>query len=42
MSLATRLKQTYPEWDLLLRLIDTFYRKNYPEYIPNKHEELFQ
>jgi len=34
--------EPYPEWDPLLRLIDTFYRKNYPEYIPNKHGELFQ
>ncbi|AIW41143.1 MULTISPECIES: hypothetical protein [Paenibacillus] len=34
--------ESYPEWDTLLRLIDNFYRKNYPEYIPNKHGELFQ
>ncbi|MGY3187337.1 hypothetical protein [Lysinibacillus sp. TE18511] len=34
--------EPYPEWDPLLRLIDNFYRKNYPDYIPNKHGELFQ
>lgn len=34
--------EPYPEWDPLLRLIDNFYRKNYPEYIPNKYGELFQ
>lgn len=34
--------EPYPEWDPLLLLIDNFYRKNYPEYIPNKHGELFQ
>lgn len=34
--------EPYPEWDPLLRLIDNFYRKNYPEYIPNKHGALFQ
>ncbi|MGE7912674.1 hypothetical protein [Lysinibacillus xylanilyticus] len=34
--------ETYPEWDPLLRLVDNFYRKNYPGYIPNKHGELFQ
>lgn len=32
----------YPEWDALLCLIDNFYRKNYQDYIPNKHEELFK
>ncbi|MBT2293180.1 hypothetical protein J7E73_29555 [Paenibacillus albidus] len=34
--------EPYPEIDPLLLLIDTFYRKNYPEYIPNKHGEMFQ
>lgn len=34
--------EPYPEWDPLLRKIDIFYRKNYPDYIPNKHGELFQ
>ncbi|WP_342544375.1 hypothetical protein [Lysinibacillus sp. FSL K6-4013] len=34
--------EPYPEWDPLLKLIDSFYRKNYPDYIPNKHGELFQ
>ncbi|GGG05656.1 hypothetical protein GCM10010912_57890 [Paenibacillus albidus] len=34
--------EPFPEWDPLLRLIDNFYRKNYPEYIPNQHGELFQ
>ncbi|WP_413367383.1 hypothetical protein [Lysinibacillus sp. 3P01SB] len=34
--------EPYPEWDPLLRLIDNFYRKNYPEYIPNDHGALFQ
>ncbi|MCV9948692.1 hypothetical protein [Paenibacillus sp. BT-177] len=34
--------EPYPEWDPLLRLTDNFYRKNYPEYIPNKYGELFQ
>lgn len=34
--------EPYPEWDPLLRLIDNFYRKNYPNYTPNKHGELFQ
>lgn len=33
--------ETYPEWDPMLRLIDDFYRKNYPEYIPNQHGDLF-
>lgn len=34
--------EPYPEWDSALQMIDQFYRKNYPEYIPNKHGELFQ
>ncbi|MDC0762152.1 hypothetical protein POF51_15710 [Brevibacillus sp. AG] len=34
--------EPYPEWDPLLLQIDNFYRKNYPEYIPNKHGVLFQ
>ncbi|MEC0329991.1 hypothetical protein P4H42_10205 [Paenibacillus macerans] len=34
--------EPYPEWDPMLRLIDHFYRKNYPEYIPNQHGELFR
>ncbi|WP_063568433.1 hypothetical protein [Paenibacillus sp. O199] len=34
--------ETYPEWDPMLRMIDDFYRKNYPEYIPNQHGDLFQ
>ncbi|MCX2829252.1 hypothetical protein RGU76_28220 [Bacillus pseudomycoides] len=35
-------REPYPEWDPVLQMIDEFYRKNYPEYIPNKHGELFQ
>ncbi|WP_028590066.1 hypothetical protein [Paenibacillus massiliensis] len=35
-------REPYPKWDPALQLIDQFYRKNYPEYIPNKHGELFQ
>lgn len=34
--------EPYPEWDPLLLQIDNFYRKNYPEYIPNKHGVLFR
>ncbi|MGA3599135.1 hypothetical protein [Lysinibacillus agricola] len=34
--------EPYPEWDPLLRQIDNFYRKNYPDYIPNKYGEIFQ
>lgn len=34
--------EPYPAWDPMLHLIDQFYRKNYPEYIPNKYGELFQ
>ncbi|GGG05643.1 hypothetical protein GCM10010912_57870 [Paenibacillus albidus] len=34
--------EPYPEWDPMLRLIDNFYRKKYPDYIPNQHGELFQ
>nr|WP_154897031.1 hypothetical protein [Paenibacillus xylanexedens] len=33
--------EPYPEWDPVLRMIDDFYRKNYPEYIPNYHGVLF-
>ncbi|MEK4112859.1 hypothetical protein ABIC86_002876 [Paenibacillus sp. DS2363] len=34
--------EPYPEWDPVLRMIDDFYRKNYPEYIPNHHGVLFE
>ncbi|EEL55242.1 hypothetical protein COD82_26805 [Bacillus cereus] len=34
-------REPYPKWDPVLQMIDQFYRKNYPEYIPNKHGELF-
>lgn len=34
--------EPYPDMDDLLRLVDSFYRKNYQEYIPNKHGELFK
>ncbi|MCM3170973.1 hypothetical protein [Paenibacillus sp. MER 99-2] len=34
--------EPYPELDPLLIMVDEFYRKNYPEYIPNQHGELFQ
>ncbi|WP_338540247.1 hypothetical protein [Paenibacillus tundrae] len=34
--------EPYPELDPLLKMVDEFYRKNYPEYIPNQHGELFQ
>ena len=34
--------EPYPEWDPVLQMIDQFYRKNYPEYIPNQHGELFR
>ncbi|WAG63746.1 hypothetical protein LL037_14785 [Clostridium estertheticum] len=34
--------EIYSDWDPLLHLIDIFYRKNYPGYIPNKHGELFK
>ncbi|WP_297423996.1 hypothetical protein [Clostridium sp.] len=34
--------EPYPQWDDLLQLIDGFYRKNYPEYIPNQYGELFK
>ncbi len=34
--------EPYPDWDPLLCLIDNYYRKNYPGYIPNKHGELFK
>jgi len=30
--------EPYPEWDPLLRAIDEFYRKNYPNYIPTSME----
>lgn len=35
-------KELYPEMDELVEEIDKFYRRNYPEYIPNKHGELFK
>ena len=35
-------KEPYPEVDELIQEIDEFYRKNYPEYIPNKYGELFK
>ena len=35
-------KEPYPEMDELVEEIDKFYRRNYPEYIPNKHGELFK
>lgn len=35
-------REPYPEWDPMLQRIDQFYRENYPEYIPNRHGELFQ
>ncbi|MCP3774424.1 hypothetical protein NLX71_14080 [Paenibacillus sp. MZ04-78.2] len=41
-KMEIRDPEPYPQWDPLLSLIDNFYRKNYPEYIPNKHGELFQ
>lgn len=34
--------EPYPERDPMLRMIDDFYRRHYPEYIPNQHGELFQ
>lgn len=34
--------EPYPDSDILLKMIDNFYRKNYSEYIPNKHGELFK
>jgi len=34
--------EPYPKWDPVLRIIDDFYRKNYPEYIPNHHGTLFE
>lgn len=34
--------EPYPEWNPALQMIDQFYRKNYPEYTPNQHGELFQ
>lgn len=40
MTITT--SETYPEWDPLLCEIDKFYRKNYPEYIPNMHGQFFQ
>ncbi|WHX50305.1 hypothetical protein QNH46_06465 [Paenibacillus woosongensis] len=33
--------EPYPEWNPALQMIDQFYRKNYTEYIPNRHGELF-
>lgn len=35
-------KELYPEEDELVGEIDKFYRKNYPEYIPNEYGELFK
>ncbi|MDR9856641.1 hypothetical protein RJP21_23850 [Paenibacillus sp. VCA1] len=34
--------EPYPEEDPALQMIDQFYRKNYPGYIPNQHGKLFQ
>ncbi|WP_040949621.1 hypothetical protein [Gorillibacterium massiliense] len=35
--------ESYPERDPLMEIIDQFYRKNYPEYVPNQYgDELFQ
>lgn len=34
--------EPYPEWDPMLRMIDDFYRENYPEYIPNQYGNLFE
>jgi len=34
--------EPYPECDPMLQKIDQFYRENYPEYIPNRHGQLFQ
>lgn len=34
--------EPYPEWDPILRMIDDFYRKNYPQYIPSHHGALFE
>ncbi|WP_187355324.1 hypothetical protein ['Paenibacillus yunnanensis' Narsing Rao et al. 2020] len=36
------IHEPYPEWDPLMRSIDDFYRKNYPEYLPNQYGGLFQ
>lgn len=41
-KMKVRNPEPYPEWDPLLRLIDNFYRKNYPEYIPNQYGKLFE
>ncbi len=35
-------REPYPKLAPALEIIDQFYRKNYPEYIPNKHGDLFQ
>ena len=35
-------KELYPEEDGFVGEIDKFYRKNYPEYIPNEYGELFK
>jgi len=34
--------EPYPEWDPMMRRIDDFYRKNYPQYVPNLHRPLFE
>ena len=34
--------EPYPEWDPMMRRIDDFYRKNYPQYIPNLLGPLFE
>lgn len=41
-KMRIRDPELYPEWDPLLKLVDSFYRKNYTEYIPNIHGELFR
>ncbi|REK76867.1 hypothetical protein [Paenibacillus paeoniae] len=35
-------RETYPEWDSVLQMIDQFYCKNYPDYISNQYGDLFQ
>ncbi|MEN1990400.1 hypothetical protein [Paenibacillus hubeiensis] len=34
--------EPYPDQDPILQLVDGYYRKNYPEYIPNKYGMLFE
>lgn len=34
--------EPYPEWDPVMRRIDDFYRRHYPEYLPNTYGSLFQ